>query len=878
MSYSYVSYTGNGSLKQFVLPFPFLSQEHLKAYVSGVLKTLNVDFTVNEGTSTLTFTTAPASGASVVLQRVTPATEAGRLVAFQDGAGFNEAELELAAKQTLYIQQEANDAIALSIRAPYTEGALNPLPSASSRAGKFLEFDGSGQPIADRSIPDILSQVDAISEAVTEAEGSAAAAATSAAAAQASASAAATSATAADTRATDALAYKDSAQDWAFVAAGHAGSALTSANTATAAAVTAADDAAASFLATIGASLRPEVEAMLIAGTGVSFTLGGSGATRTLTINASGSGGDVVGPASATADALAVFDGTTGKLVKQVAAVTAASDVLTIGTRGVSNSVDCHVLVSRNVAADAAGNGHAFSDSSLINRAGTIGYNSYDARVDFGGSHSYDHYAAFQSAPTYASSGTITNVYGLYHRLDVDAGTVTNGYGVYVADTTGVGALTTQYGVYIPALAKGTANWGLYTLTRSYMGADLILGGNIVSNGGTGGYGAIRLQGNADTATWAEQRTASTTAASVLNQVRARGTITAPTAVQSGDRLGGLYWGGAYGSGTYYDTQASICCYANQAWALGSAGNYIAFETTPNSSTTRAERARLSAAGNLLVGVTADTGLNGSGGISIAGSSVFAGASVASTPGHKNTGAWFTGGTGTTTTPHFFIEPTGATTRTSWSTSGTAIGINAASGFGGRLIDVGVAGSSVTHVDSFGNLITTGAINGGAGTPTGAGISSTWSVSRTAWGLSGIILRTAGTVTDSSTAAAGTATNAVFNSFAQPTLAATNAGVVTTNAATVYVANAPAAGTNQTITNPYALWVDDGKSRLDGAVEVGSTIKYLTGYTVATLPAGSAGMTAYVTDATAPAYGSAVVGGGSTVIPVFHNGTAWVCH
>ena len=49
------------------------------------------------------------------------------------------------------------------------------------------------------------------------------------------------------------------------------------------------------------------------------------------------------------------------------------------------------------------------------------------------------------------------------------------------------------------------------------------------------------------------------------------------------------------------------------------------------------------------------------------------------------------------------------------------------------------------------------------------------------------------------------------------------------------------------------------------------------GYTVATLPAaGTAGRKAYVTNALAPAFGSAVVGGGAVVIPVFDNGTTWI--
>ena len=48
-------------------------------------------------------------------------------------------------------------------------------------------------------------------------------------------------------------------------------------------------------------------------------------------------------------------------------------------------------------------------------------------------------------------------------------------------------------------------------------------------------------------------------------------------------------------------------------------------------------------------------------------------------------------------------------------------------------------------------------------------------------------------------------------------------------------------------------------------------------YTVATLPAaGTQGRRAWVTDATTPTFGGALVGGGAVVIPVFDNGTSWV--
>jgi|GEM_PF-2214110 len=56
-----------------------------------------------------------------------------------------------------------------------------------------------------------------------------------------------------------------------------------------------------------------------------------------------------------------------------------------------------------------------------------------------------------------------------------------------------------------------------------------------------------------------------------------------------------------------------------------------------------------------------------------------------------------------------------------------------------------------------------------------------------------------------------------------------------------------------------------------------STVR-LKNYTVATLPAGTQGDMAYVTDALAPTYLTAVVGGGAVVCPVFYNGTNWVAH
>ena len=52
----------------------------------------------------------------------------------------------------------------------------------------------------------------------------------------------------------------------------------------------------------------------------------------------------------------------------------------------------------------------------------------------------------------------------------------------------------------------------------------------------------------------------------------------------------------------------------------------------------------------------------------------------------------------------------------------------------------------------------------------------------------------------------------------------------------------------------------------------------LKGYTVAALPAGTQGDTAFVTDALTPTFLVAVVGGGAAVSPVFYDGTNWVTY
>jgi hypothetical protein len=88
------------------------------------------------------------------------------------------------------------------------------------------------------------------------------------------------------------------------------------------------------------------------------------------------------------------------------------------------------------------------------------------------------------------------------------------------------------------------------------------------------------------------------------------------------------------------------------------------------------------------------------------------------------------------------------------------------------------------------------------------------------------------TVFDRQTAASGTASLFAANYIAQPTLAASNPNVTTTTAATLYIENAPLAGTNQTFTNPYSLQINSGVAYFGGGIAASTFSIYGPGSTL----------------------------------------------
>jgi hypothetical protein len=241
---------------------------------------------------------------------------------------------------------------------------------------------------------------------------------------------------------------------------------------------------------------------------------------------------------------------------------------------------------------------------------------------------------------------------------------------------------------------------------------------------------------------------------------------------------------------------------------------------------------------------------------------------TASTPAKSFTGTWFTGGSATTTKPQVLIEPTGATS-TAWSTSGTGLGVNAASGFAGNLLDLQVNGTShfKLTVGSTGALDIRGSNESGQINCANTSILGFYGAG---FGTQPLRVLTTGGL------ALGSSGDTVLIRDAANTLAQRS-------------------GTNAQINRLYNTYTDDSNyERLSTTwssnvcytkpenAGTGSARLYVpvTGATtVSGLPAAAtagAGARAFVTDATLTVFLSTVAGGGANKVPVVSDGTNWL--
>ena len=222
---------------------------------------------------------------------------------------------------------------------------------------------------------------------------------------------------------------------------------------------------------------------------------------------------------------------------------------------------------------------------------------------------------------------------------------------------------------------------------------------------------------------------------------------------------------------------------------------------------------------------------------------------AASVPPFAVTGTWFAG-----TTPQVLIQPSNVGTTGAWSASGTGIGVNAASGFTGRLLDLQTNGTS--------RAVVTGAGNVGIGTTSPSAnmdiIGATSGAANNT--ITGASLRVQSTTAGGENFAIRHRNSTVGISGLQSSCQLIGLG---TNAIELYTVEA----------TPLVFGTSAvERLRLDS---IGS-VRVVTALTVATLPGTPAvGMVARVTDALAPAVGVTVVGGGAAAALCWYNGANW---
>ena len=131
--YSYINYTGDGSQQDFVCK-SYIDKSHITVKVDGVTKTITTDYTIADGTTIVSFVTAPANGAKIEIGRET--SQDARLNDYSDASLLTADQMDKEANQFFFMAQEAIDAgkdaeaqasnTALAASTFYTSGSTEP--------------------------------------------------------------------------------------------------------------------------------------------------------------------------------------------------------------------------------------------------------------------------------------------------------------------------------------------------------------------------------------------------------------------------------------------------------------------------------------------------------------------------------------------------------------------------------------------------------------------------------------------------------------------------------------------------------------------------------------------------------------------------------
>jgi len=245
----------------------------------------------------------------------------------------------------------------------------------------------------------------------------------------------------------------------------------------------------------------------------------GSGLTLTGTVlSATGGGtGDVVGPASATDNAIARFDLTTGKLIQNSNAILSDAGTLTLdagsttnalvvtttGTNQASfryngsNRLDIQVSSTGGVQFDIAGTAPSFTFGDPVAVTTVNPASSAISVTALNTNSAVPASAVYGNAQASHTSGTMTTAYGVNGEASITGvggttsnaagvrasvnrsnGTLANGYGVDIAAITST--MTNAYGIRVGNVTGGSSlNYAIYTGTGLVRFGDTVQGTKI---------------------------------------------------------------------------------------------------------------------------------------------------------------------------------------------------------------------------------------------------------------------------------------------------------------------------------------------------------------------------------------------------------------
>ena len=258
------TYTGNGSNKLFSITFPYLETSDIDVYLNGTLQTITTQYIFANAT-TIEFVTAPANGATILLDRSTD--DSALQATFFPGSSIKASDLNDDFDQVLYIAQEtANEAAtATSTAASATStantalsqsaAAVSTANTASSNASAAVSTANTASTNASNAVTTAntassnattaVNTANAATSTANTASSNASAAVSTANTASSNASAAVSTANTASSNASAAVSTANAANSTANTASTNASNAVTTANAATATANTANTNASA---------------------------------------------------------------------------------------------------------------------------------------------------------------------------------------------------------------------------------------------------------------------------------------------------------------------------------------------------------------------------------------------------------------------------------------------------------------------------------------------------------------------------------------------------------------------------------------------------------------------------------------------------------